>query len=130
MPQTVSAILALMTFMLFSLSNQQYMVHNQIGMARSEVELLGTGVAIERLESLSSVAFNDLDLLNNAQDTSHVLIGEDTLSFTVQTTVVFVQKSGDHFVESATPTPFKEVKLDISGVLDAKIIMGRVFSDL
>ena len=97
---------------------------------RSEVELLGTGVAIEELESLGSVSFDDLDLLHNATDTSDVIIGVDTLSFEVITQVHFVQKSGDQFITSATPTPFKEVTLDISGILDAKIIMARVFSDL
>ena len=130
MLQTVYAILALMSFMLFSINNQQHILRSQIGMIRSEVELMGAGVAIDRLEALGTVGFDDLDDLHNTEDIAQVIIGDDTLAYTINTEVTYAKKNGDEFVFSATPTPFKEVTLDIEGVLDASVTMSRIYSHL
>lgn len=130
MLQTVYAILALMTFMLFSINNQQHILRSQIGMIRSEVELMGNGVAVERLEELGAVAFDDLDLLHNTKDTTDVIIGSDTLAYVINTEVTYAQKNGNVFIFSATPTPFKEVTLNIEGLLDASVTMSRIYSHL
>lgn len=130
MLQTVYAILAMMSFMLFAVNNHKFILRNQMGMVRSEIELIGTGVVLKQLEEISAVPFDDLDLLDGHIDTSFVTMANDSLPYIIKTVVVYVEKSGDEFVVSGTTTPFKEVTLNTSGMLDSQITMSRIYSDL
>ncbi|SRR5690554_4512563 len=59
MPQTMLALLAVMIAALFSLNQQRGIMQTRLQMMRNEVATSGTGVAVDRLEEIRSMAFDE-----------------------------------------------------------------------
>jgi hypothetical protein len=59
MTQTLLAMLALMLTLLFSYQQQRNVQHAQLSMIKNEVMSMATGVAVDRLEEIGSMAFDD-----------------------------------------------------------------------
>lgn len=59
MPQTMLALLAIMMAALFSLNQQRGIMQTRMNMMRNEVASAATGVAVDRLEEVRSMAFDE-----------------------------------------------------------------------
>ncbi|MEX0822342.1 MAG: hypothetical protein WD021_09375 [Rhodothermales bacterium] len=59
MPQTLLALAAMMMATLFALNQQRGVMQTQMSMIRNEIETAGTGVAVDRLEEVRAMAFDE-----------------------------------------------------------------------
>lgn len=59
MPQTMLALLAVMMAALFSLNQQRGIMQTRMNMMHNEVMSAGTGVAVDRLEEVRTMAFDE-----------------------------------------------------------------------
>jgi hypothetical protein len=59
MGQTILAILALLVATLYSLGEYRGIHKIQVGMMRNEIALMGTGVAVDVLEEMGSMAYDE-----------------------------------------------------------------------
>lgn len=59
MPQTILALAAIMMAALFSLNQQRGIMQTRMNMMRNEVMTSGTGIAVDRLEEVRSMAFDE-----------------------------------------------------------------------
>ena len=59
MPQTLLALVAMMTAALFALNQQRGIMETRLAMMHNEVASAGTGVAVDRLEEVRTMAFDE-----------------------------------------------------------------------
>lgn len=59
MPQTLLALAAMMMATLFALNQQRGMMQTRMSMMRNEVETAATGVAVDRLEEVRAMSFDE-----------------------------------------------------------------------
>lgn len=59
MPQTMLALLAVMMAALFSLNQQRGIMQTRMNMMQNEVMSAGTGVAVDRLEEVRTMAYDE-----------------------------------------------------------------------
>lgn len=59
MPQTLLALVAMMTAALFALNQQRGIMQTRMSMVRNEVASAGTGVAVDRLEEIRTMAYDE-----------------------------------------------------------------------
>lgn len=60
MPQTLLALAAMMMATLFALNQQRGIMQTRMSMMENEVATAATGVAVDRLEEIRSMAFDDV----------------------------------------------------------------------
>lgn len=113
------ATLALVIVTVYAAQQQRDIVGRQIGMIQNELASMATGVAVDRLEEIRSVAFDertkqgpvyevsqltpatfpgdtqgdDIDDFHGVRLDTLRIVGVDTLRFSVETTVSYVSES-------------------------------------
>lgn len=119
MSQTLLATLALIVVTVYAAQQQRNIVGQQVSMIQNEVASMATSVAVDRLEEIRSVAFDehtkdgtvfhpsqltpypfppdaqgdDIDDFHLVQLDTFRLVGLDTLRFRVETAVTYVSES-------------------------------------
>jgi hypothetical protein len=124
MSQTLLATLALIIVTVYAAQQQRNIVGQQVAMIQNEVSSMATSVAVDRLEEIRSVAFDehtrngpishpsqltpypfppdtqgdDIDDFHLVKLDTFRLVGMDTLRFRVETTVTYVDESNIELV--------------------------------
>lgn len=119
MSQTLLATLALVVVTVYAAQQQRSIVSQQVAMIQNEVSSMATSVAVDRLEEMRSVAFDehtrngpvsspsqltpypflpdsqgdDIDDFHQVKLDTFRVVGTDTLRFRVETTVSYVDES-------------------------------------
>jgi len=151
MPQTLLALFALVCATYYTSTQQRSIVDDQVRLIHNEVELIGASVAVDRLEEVSSKAFdqktvgnatltsasqltaaasfgkeagdnNDIDDFHNGADTLARKAGTSTLRFRVITTVAYGAESSPE-TASTTQTKVKTVTATVTS-LDVTVATG------
>lgn len=140
MSQTLLAILALMLATMFSVQQLRHTAFTQLSMIRSEIGTQSTGVAVDRLEEIGSMAFdeatvggvtitssallttgapfgldapgNDIDDFDGATVDTFRLAGLDTLRFRIQSRVRYADPD-DVGKEVSGPTKVKKATVKV-----------------
>lgn len=140
MSQTMLAILALMLATLFAVQQQRQTAEIRFGMIRSEISTQTTGVAVDRLEEIGSMAFdesvvgdetlaslasltagppyaadapgNDLDDFHAVTVDTFRVAGTQKLNFRMTSTVRYASES-DFQQEVGGPTKVKKVTVKV-----------------
>lgn len=153
MGQTLYAIIAMMIVSLFAMQQQRSALRAQLDMIDNEIAMISSGVAVERLEEIGALAFdqntrggetadspNDLtppaefgagyDQTGDDLDDFHATLatlgrplGEDSLWFDVVATVDYVQES-NHDQVAPSATKFKRVTVTVRVDEDAPANAG------
>ena len=140
MPQTMLSILALMLATMFAVQQQRHTAYTQLSMIRGEISTQSTGVAVDRLEEIGSMAFdeatvggnsvasaalltsgapfsadspgNDIDDFNGVAVDTFRIAGMDTLRFRVQSRVRYANPN-DVGQEVGGPTKVKKATVRV-----------------
>jgi hypothetical protein len=143
MVQTLMTLMALMTAMLFIFNQQRHAMHAEMTMLRNEVMAQATTVAVDRLEEIGALAFDERtkgevslastnDLTNAATFTADAppiddiddfdgasvlqfrVAWHDTLWFRVETDVAYAQEANPgQAVVGTTRTKFKKATVRV-----------------
>lgn len=145
--QTLTTLMALMLTILYVFNQQQHLLHAEWTLVRNEVMTQATSVAVDRLEEIGAMAFdeetvggtsltsaaqltpaasfhvavppNDLSDFHGADVVRKRLVWEDSLSFAVQTTVAYAEEAAPD-EEAAAPTKFKKVTVVVYPLNDVR----------
>lgn len=142
MQQSLLALLALLLAMLLSVQQQRRTAEQQLTVIRNEVGVMATGIAVDRLEEVSALAFDEntragakvstplgltlpayfgagVDTPSDDVDDTHAVVVDtlrvvdaDTLWFRIQTRVAYADPA-DPDAEVAGPTKFKRVSVKV-----------------
>lgn len=128
MIETRAAILALMLLALLTFQFKRNVADERMNMIRGEIQLIASGVGVDHLDAIGIMDFDDIKNLNGAQQMAQVVLGTDTLSFDLVTSVHFLDWQSDSFVPTASVTNYQEVTVSIDGLLESDVTMSRIYS--
>ncbi len=156
MTQTLYAFLSIMIVTMFSLTQRSAILHAQLSAMRSDVDLIGVGVAVEQLDFIATRPFDANDPVSDPSEltsdsdfglgSTSFMTSTDiddfhgktldvniptmisTLTFDVSVQVAYVAKSGGYYVASGTQTYFKEVTVTVGGEVNSQVQMSRILA--
>ena len=156
MVQTLYALLAIMIVTTFSLSQRSVMFRNQYAAIVNDLDMMGTGIATEQLDFIASKPFDsnypaanfsaltppsgfglgsadyasslDIDDFHNKSLALKVPAYDDSISFTVDVQVQYVDKVGSAFTPHSSQTGFKEIQVTVNGENMSTVTMSRVLA--
>jgi hypothetical protein len=138
MSQTLLATLALIVVTVYAAQQQRNIVGQQVSMVQNEVASMATSVAVDRLEEIRSVAFDehtkngpvsnpsqltpypfppdtqgdDIDDFHLVKLDTFRVVGFDTLRFKVETVVTYANESNIELA-STQPTKYKRAEAKV-----------------
>lgn len=138
MSQTLLATLALVVVTVYAAGQQRNIVNQQVTMIQNEVASMATSVAVDRLEEIRSVAFDehtkegavagpsaltpfpfssdaqgdDIDDFHEVKLDTFRAVGTDTLRFMVETTISYVSDVNPDQVVT-TPSKYKRASAKV-----------------
>lgn len=143
MSQTVLAICALACIAFLSLNTRRAGHHFRSEASKAEVEARAASVGSELLDLAATLPFQgptgpgadlervlSLDAWNGRTTRVRVPAGDDSLEFAVRAVVDPVGKLGDTFVPTTAPTPFRRLRLSVTGEQGAAVSVERVYSEV
>ncbi len=135
MKQALYIIIALMQISFFAFNFQRWKLNRELKVFRTEVQMIATGVAAERLDEIATMDFADIyNLRTGSGDPLTVEVDFDEgnenevneFAFEVHTDVQYVEKQGAYFVPSNPGSSFQEVTLTISALMNDEIAINSV----
>jgi hypothetical protein len=128
MYNTIYAFAALLIAMTISVTMQQAMHAVRARRIKSELFVIATGLANTQLEMMSNLPFDSLGVLDGRAENVQLGFDADTLAFTVEAHVAYVEKSPGGFEETAAETELREITLRVVGEWDINLEVSRIFN--
>ena len=154
MTQTLYAFLTVVLITTFSLTQRTALVKSRIQAIQNDLDLIGSGIAAEQLDYITSLPFDSQGTVSSASDltpSSDFGLGSatymastdvddfhhktlnvkvpafsDTLQFDVSVYVRYVEQSGSSYISSSSPTYYKEVSLSVDGEGISTVSLSRI----